>query len=173
MTQPQDILDFWFPPGLDADEETHRRQFEFWFGGGANSPIAQRFANTLEAAARGELDGWAHAPHSRLALIIVLDQFSRSLYRDSAQAYALDDKAVGLAVDGLACGFYDRLSTVWEKTFFMLPLGHSEQLALLDRCGVSTGRTGAGTIATALRLFRLAGARPPRGPGAFRSSAAS
>ena len=43
-------------------------------------------------------------------------------------------KAIGLAVEGLERGFYDTLATVWEKTFFMLPLGHSERLADLDRC---------------------------------------
>jgi uncharacterized protein (DUF924 family) len=134
MTDPDDILAFWFPPGLDADEEAHRRQFQFWFGGGANALIVQRFAATHEAAARGELDSWADEPRPRLALIIVLDQFSRSLHGGSARAYAHDEKAVGLATDGMERGFYQQLSTVWEKTFFVLPLGHSEQLDLMERC---------------------------------------
>lgn len=134
MTQAEDILAFWFPPGLDADQEAHRRQFQFWFGGGANEQIAQRFAASHETARQGLLDAWADTPRSRLALIIVLDQFSRSLHGGTAAAYAQDARAVALALDGLACGFYDRLATVWEKTFFMLPLGHSERLADLDRC---------------------------------------
>ncbi len=116
------------------DEDAHRRQFQFWFGGGANPEIARRFAGTHEDAARGALDSWAGTPHGRLALIIVLDQFSRGLHGGSAEAYAQDNKAVALALDGLACGFYQQLATVWEKTFFMLPLGHSEQLAHVDRC---------------------------------------
>ena len=49
-------------------------------------------------------------------------------------AYARDAKAIALADDGVKRGFYDALTTVWEKTFFMLPLGHSERLADLDRC---------------------------------------
>ena len=134
MTDPEDILAFWFPPGLDSDEEAHRRQFDFWFGGGANVRIAQQFAATLDAAAQGELDSWARAPRSRLALIIVLDQFSRCLHGGSAKAYAQDEKAVDLVLDGVERGFYRQLSTVWEKTFFMMPLGHSEQLALMERC---------------------------------------
>ncbi|HJT12317.1 MAG TPA: DUF924 family protein [Dongiaceae bacterium] len=134
MTQAEDILAFWFPPGLDADQEAHRRQFQFWFGGGANEQIAQRFAASHETARQGLLDAWADTPRSSLALIIVLDQFSRSLHGGTAAAYAQDARAVTLALDGLACGFYDRLATVWEKTFFMLPLGHSERLADLDRC---------------------------------------
>ena len=134
MTEAEDILAFWFPPGLDADEAAHRRQFEVWFGGGANALIAKRHAGVHAAAARGELDSWADAPRSRLALIIVLDQFSRSLHGGTAQAYAQDDKAVALSIEGIERGLYGRLANAWEKTFFILPLGHSEQLAHLDRC---------------------------------------
>jgi uncharacterized protein (DUF924 family) len=134
MTAPEDILAFWFPTGLDADEAAHRRQFQFWFGGGANALIAERYADIFAAAARGALDSWAAAPRSRLALIIVLDQFSRSLYGGTALAYAQDAKAIALTVDGLERGFHDELATVWERTFFILPLGHSERLADLDRC---------------------------------------
>jgi uncharacterized protein (DUF924 family) len=64
----------------------------------------------------------------------VLDQTSRTVYRDSAQAFAQDSKALDLAIDGLERGQYAQLATVWEKTFFVLPLGHSEQIALLERC---------------------------------------
>jgi uncharacterized protein (DUF924 family) len=134
MTEAEDILAFWFSPGLDADQAAHSRQFQFWFGGGANGQIGQRFARTHETATQGALDFWAETPRGRLALIIVLDQFSRSLHSGTALAYAQDSKAIGLAVEGLERGFYDKLATVWEKTFFMLPLGHSERLADLDRC---------------------------------------
>jgi len=134
MTGLDDVLAFWFAPGHDADQEAHRRQFRFWFGGGANEQIAQRFAGTHDAAAQGALDTRADTPRGRLALIIVLDQFSRSLHGGTALAFAQDARAIGLATDGLERGFYDKLTTVWEKTFFMLPLGHSERLADLDRC---------------------------------------
>ena len=134
MTEAEDILAFWFPPGLDASEETHRRQFQFWFCGGANALIAERYSDACKAAARGDLDSWANEARSRLALIIILDQFPRSLHGGSAAAYAQDEKAVALALDGFQCGFYDGLATVWEKTFFMLPLGHSERLDLAERC---------------------------------------
>jgi uncharacterized protein (DUF924 family) len=134
MTQPEDILAFWFPPGLDAAEETHRRQFEWWFRGGADRAIRTQYEPVLQAASRGDLDDWAYAARSRLALVIVLDQFSRTVYRDTAQAFAQDSKALALAIDGLERGHYAQLTTVWEKTFFVLPLGHSEQIALLERC---------------------------------------
>jgi uncharacterized protein (DUF924 family) len=65
MTTPEDVLAFWFPTGLDADEETHRRQFEWWFGGGADQVIVERYQPVLEAARRGELDDWADGPRGR------------------------------------------------------------------------------------------------------------
>lgn len=128
-----DVLDFWFPRGLDADEATHRRQFQWWFGGGADAQIEARFAPLAEAAAAGVLDAWAATPRGRLALIIVLDQFARSLHRGSARAHMQESRALVLALDGLDGGDYDRLATVWEKLFFAMPLSHSESLALQKR----------------------------------------
>jgi uncharacterized protein (DUF924 family) len=75
------------------------RQFEWWFRGGADSTIVERFAQLLERATRGELDHWSQWPRPRLALIIVLDQFSRSLFRDTARAFAQDQKALALALE--------------------------------------------------------------------------
>jgi uncharacterized protein (DUF924 family) len=65
-------------------------------------------------------------------LIIVLDQFSRSIHRGTAQAYAQDRKALALALEGIEIGHYAALETPWEKTFFFLPLGHSEELGHLE-----------------------------------------
>jgi uncharacterized protein (DUF924 family) len=132
MATPEDILAFWFPPGLDADEATHRLQFQWWFDGGANGAILARYRPVLEAACRGELS-WAKTPRGRLALIIVLDQFSRTVWQGTAQAFAQDFLAQQLALEGLECGHYAELATVWQKTFFVLPLGHAEQLELLER----------------------------------------
>jgi uncharacterized protein (DUF924 family) len=134
MTTPEDILDFWFPPRLDADEPTHRHQFEWWFRGGADAAILARFRPVLEAACRGELDGWAATPRGRLALIIVLDQFPRTVWRGTPQAYAHDLRAQHLTLEGLARGHYEQLAAVWERTFFVLPLEHAEELDLLERC---------------------------------------
>jgi uncharacterized protein (DUF924 family) len=108
-------------------------QFKWWFGGGADNTIVERFLPLLESAARGELDHWANDPRSRLALIIVLDQFSRSAYRNSPRAYAQDPKALALSAEGLDNGHYAALQTPWEKTFFIVPLGHSEELPKHDR----------------------------------------
>jgi uncharacterized protein (DUF924 family) len=123
------VLRFWFPPELSADHATMVGQFEWWFRGGADAAIVEQFTGLLGRAARGELDDWSQRPRSRLALIILLDQFSRSVHRGSARAFAQDQKALALALEGLEIGHYGVLETPWEKTFFFLPLGHSEELA--------------------------------------------
>jgi uncharacterized protein (DUF924 family) len=129
----EDVFSFWFPDLGTADHARMVRQFEWWFRGGADSAINERFSLLLERAIRGELDHWSKSPRPRLALIIVLNQFSRSLYRDTARAFAQDQKALGLAVEGIEIGQFAALETPWEKTFFFLPLGHSEQLSHLER----------------------------------------
>ena len=126
-----EVLDFWFPAGLDRDEATHRAQIMRWFRGGTNDEIQARFVPTLEAAARGALDHWASTPRGRLALILVLDQFSRAVFTD-ARAYANDARAQQLAVEGLERS-EEHVLPVWERLFFVLPLGHSEDLALQER----------------------------------------
>ncbi len=103
-----------------------------WFRSGADADIIAHFAPLLEQAKVGKLDGWALKPESRLALIIILDQFSRSLYRGTPQAFAQDSKACTLALEGLEIGHYKALATPWEKTFFLLPLGHSEKIENLN-----------------------------------------
>jgi uncharacterized protein (DUF924 family) len=129
------VLGFWFPAGAGSDLETHRRFWEWRMRGGAHAAIVERFAELTERAARGELDALARTPRGRLALIVVLDQFSRSVWADSPRAFAQDAKAVALVMEGLANGHYDALATPWEKTFFIIPLGHCEgpgHLARLD-----------------------------------------
>jgi uncharacterized protein (DUF924 family) len=129
----EDVLEFWFPTPMPSDKAAVIRQSEWWFRGGADAAILERFQPLLERAARGELDEWSSSPRSRLALIIVLDQFSRTVYRGTARAFAQDAKALALALEGLDNGHCAALATPWEKTFFVVPLGHSEELANLER----------------------------------------
>jgi uncharacterized protein (DUF924 family) len=128
----EDVLLFWFPERLISDHAAAVRRFEWWFGGGSNAVVAERFAPLLERAVRGELDHWSDSARSRLALIIVLDQFPRSVHRGRAQAFAQDQKALALALQGIEIGHYAALEMPWEKTFFFLPLGHSEELTHLE-----------------------------------------
>jgi uncharacterized protein (DUF924 family)/uncharacterized protein YjiS (DUF1127 family) len=136
MTENQDwrtVYDFWFPPGLEqADAERHGRMAGWWFGGGANAQLAP-FAPVLEAARRGRLDHWLATPLGRLSLIIVLDQFPRGLFAGKPEAYACDPQALRIAEAGLHNGHYDALTKPWEKTFFFLPLGHTEGPDHLER----------------------------------------
>lgn len=131
--ESEDVLRFWFPELSAADHARMVRQFEWWFGGGADAAITEQFPLLLERATRGELDHWSKWLRPRLALIIVLDQFSRSIYRDTARAFAQDQKALALALEGIEIGHFTALETPWEKTFFFLPLGHSEELSHLER----------------------------------------
>jgi uncharacterized protein (DUF924 family) len=133
IQEAEDVLKFWFPDLAGADHARMVRQFEWWFRGGTDSEIAERFPLLPERATRGEPDAWSAWPRSRLALILVLDQFSRSLYKGTARAFAQDPKALALSLEGLEVGHFQALETPWEKTFFLLPLGHSEELAHLNR----------------------------------------
>jgi uncharacterized protein (DUF924 family) len=130
--QFENVLQFWFPSQLNDDRATMVRQWDWWFRGGGDADIIEHFSFLQERAARHELDDWSREPQSRLALIIVLDQFSRTVHRGTPQAYAQDSKACALALEGIEIGHYTALSTPWEKTFFFLPLGHSEELGNLE-----------------------------------------
>jgi uncharacterized protein (DUF924 family) len=126
------VLQFWFPRLENASLATMVRQWEWWFRGGADADKIAPFIPLHQQARRGEFNNWCCKPRSRLALIIILDQFSRTLYPNQAQAFEQDPKACSLALRGLEVGHYEALTTPWEKTFFLLPLGHSEDLHNLD-----------------------------------------
>jgi uncharacterized protein (DUF924 family) len=136
MDSLEDLLTYWFPEDdvFDADQETFGRQMRWWFQGGPeiDTEITERFGGVLEQARRGELDSWAETRRGRLALIVVLDQFSRNVYRGSSLSYAQDEKALELAVEDIDTGM-DRELGPMEQTFFWMPLAHSEDLALQDR----------------------------------------
>jgi uncharacterized protein (DUF924 family) len=122
------VHDFWFPPGLDeADAAAHRRMFAWWFGGGANADLP-RFAPVLAAARAGRRDAWRATPRGRLSLLIVLDQFPRGLFAGTpdAYAYASDHAARRIAEEGLWNGHYAALDRPWEKTIFLMAIGHAE-----------------------------------------------
>jgi uncharacterized protein (DUF924 family) len=118
-TTPEDILKWWFSP----------TQRPLWYAKDADfdAQIRQRFLTVYEAARAGELDDWRQAPESLLALIIVLDQFARNMFRDSALAFAADHQAVLLTKEGLKKGF-DHHLTSQQLDFLMMPLMHSELL---------------------------------------------
>jgi len=126
MTTADDVLAYWFAPGPQRAAR--------WFRGDAatDADCRQRFASTLDAATRGELDGWSATPRGRLALIVVLDQFSRNIHRGTPRAFAQDARALALCLDGLARGD-DRTLGPDERGFFYLPLEHAEDAAMQAR----------------------------------------
>ena len=127
MIQPTDVLDFWFHR-FAADTPTEER-LRLWFQGGdaIDREIGVRFGEALPRAAAGDYDSWAATPRDRLALLVLLDQFSRNLYRGTARAFANDAKALTLAREGIEQGHDQALEPV-ERLFFYLPFEHSEQI---------------------------------------------
>ena len=134
IVDPEEILSYWFPPGYDADSETLQQQVVRWFLGGpeVDQEITELFTPVLEQARQGELDWWADTPRGRLALIIVLDQFSRSVYKGTPLAYAQDPAALQLALSGTEVGMERDLSLM-ERLFFTLPIAHAEGPDLAER----------------------------------------
>jgi uncharacterized protein (DUF924 family) len=115
---------------LEDTAVTARERARLWWSKNPelDNEIRRRFENCVIKAGSGELDHWASNPQDRLALILLTDQFPRSIYRDSAKAFAFDTKALSLARDGVDLGFDNALRSL-EKVFFYLPLEHSELLA--------------------------------------------
>jgi len=119
---PATVLDFWF-----AGDPTVWRPFWFTKDTGLDAACAA-FLATRQAALDGALDFWAETPRGALALLILLDQMSRNLFRDSAQAFAADPQAHAIASAALARGFDAALTPV-ERVFVYLPFEHTETLA--------------------------------------------
>jgi uncharacterized protein (DUF924 family) len=126
MYSPDDVLAFWFPDnGHQNSPETHGAFWNERMQGGMDEVIIRDFADLTLAAARGQLDHWADTAPGRLALLIALDQFPRSLWRDTPAAYAQDIKATRLALEGIANGDFDALRP-WEQAFFVISISHCE-----------------------------------------------
>lgn len=125
-TRQQEVLDFWFPDtGFWESREGFGAFIEARMYGGMDAAIADRFADLTVAAARGELDGWAQTPRGRLALLIALDQFPRSLWRDTPAAFGQDIKAARLCLEGIANGHASQLHPC-ERLFFVVAISHCE-----------------------------------------------
>jgi uncharacterized protein (DUF924 family) len=124
-TTPRDILDFWFDPASEAHWFARDEAFD--------QQIRARFGDTLEAARQRELDHWATTPEGWLALLIVLDQFSRNLHREDPRAWASDRQTQTLALAGIARGDDQQLEPL-QRVFAYMPLEHAEDLALQRHC---------------------------------------
>ena len=117
IVRPEAVIKFWFE---DTDPE-------FWWKKDADFDqlIDERFEITHHMATQGALAPWRETPLGRLAEIIVLDQFSRNLYRDSPLAFAYDEQALALAEEAIQANADEELETK-QKIFLYLPFMHSE-----------------------------------------------
>lgn len=116
----QDVLAFWF--------ETLSSRQHFAKDAALDAQIRARFGATLDAAARGELQGWRTDAPGRLAEVLVLDQFPRNIHRDTPLAFACDALALRLARELVALGL-DGALPVPQRAFAYIPYMHSEDLA--------------------------------------------
>ncbi len=130
MNSADELVTFWLDAGPDK-----------WFtqDDAFDEAIRERFEGTHHAAARGELDGWAATPEGALALVLLLDQVPRNIYRNSAHAYATDPLARIQAGNALARGDDQQVQEILRQ-FFMLPFEHAENLADQDRAVALAGK---------------------------------
>ena len=128
------VLTFWLEDGLERGWPSRNLQ-DKWFRGGAalDQTIARDFGDGVRSALAGEFATWEQRPLERLALIVLLDQFTRNMFRAQAQAFAGDARAQALVLDGISRG-WDRQLPLVGTVFFYMPLMHAEDLALQDHC---------------------------------------
>ncbi len=117
---PADVVKFWFGDGSPAAVK------KWWTRDpGFDAQIRERFGELRERAVRGELDSWRTSAHGGLALIVLLDQFSRNMFRDDARAFSSDEQALVVARELHASGTFNELTPL-ERSVALMPFMHSE-----------------------------------------------
>lgn len=129
--QAQDVLDFWF---LAPDNPGHGQSRAEWFrkDDAFDAQIRERFGALIDTAIDGGLRDWAATPRGALALILVLDQFTRNVYRDTPRAFAGDPQALELAVALTQSGQDQQLEPTL-RAFVYMPFEHAEDLVMQAR----------------------------------------
>lgn len=132
ISKVSQILEFWFGNPSDRDYGKSR---QVWFAKDSefDRQLQTQFLTDCELAAAGKLDSWKDSPASCLALIILLDQFPRNIFRSTPQAFATDDRALEIAKYAIDRG-YDRQLLPVQRWFVYLPLEHSENLKDQNHC---------------------------------------
>lgn len=126
MSSPEAILTFWFG---DPSEPTYGNPRQVWFRKDPrfDAEIRWRFEADYQQAAAGKLQHWSHTPYPCLALLLLLDQMPRNMYRQTPQAFATDPLALQVAQYAVARGF-DQTFLPVQRWFVYLPFEHSEDL---------------------------------------------
>ena len=134
MEEAEEILSFWFGE-LDARGCASREQRERWWTKSEDfdQTIRSRFSGIYDSIVAGKRESWRNAPRTALAYVIVLDQFSRNMFRGTPKMFAADALAREACREGLDSGFDAELAFD-ERVFFYLPLEHSEDIRDHQRC---------------------------------------
>lgn len=142
IASPASVLAFWRAAGSEK-----------WFKKDAafDDDIRTRFLETYEAAAAGQLSDWEQTAEGALALVIVLDQFPRNMFRGDARTYATDPQARAAAERAILRGF-DRTVPLSDRQFFYLPFEHSEAMSDQERCCALFAATGDADLLKWARL---------------------
>jgi uncharacterized protein (DUF924 family) len=149
MNNAEQVLDFWFG-ACGADGSLDPAKQKMWFGDGRkyDAEIREKFGALHERASRGELEEWAETPRGRMALVILFDQMSRHIHRDTPRAFAQDPAAQKLALDGINRNV-DRELIPAQRAFFYIPFEHAEDIELQRlgvRCFDGLARTAAAQV---------------------------
>ena len=131
MTSAADVLDFWFLPSGDPGHDRFRAE---WFRKDAafDDTIRARFGDAVESALASGFADWEASADGALALILLLDQFTRNLFRDTARAFAGDARALAVAHGMVASGRDKNLPPI-RRWFVFMPFEHSESLLDQER----------------------------------------
>jgi uncharacterized protein (DUF924 family) len=134
MVDYQPILSFWFGT-LDARGQATPEVMARWFrpDDAFDQEIRDRFGAEHAAVLGGRRDAWLTSPRGRLAYVLVLDQFTRNMFRGTAAAFSADDRAFDAAIGGITRGM-DQKCSIGERPFYYMPLMHSEDLAAQTMC---------------------------------------
>ena len=123
-TSSSAVLAFWFEDS--KPEQWYRKDAAF------DDAIRDKFEPTIAAGLASRLDGWADSTEGCLALILLLDQFTRNIYRDSPRAFSGDDMALALSLRCIDRDYIAHEDATWRQ-FMLMPMMHSEDLAVQDR----------------------------------------
>ena len=126
-------INFWFADTLDGGDIG--AQNKIWFGASATTDATLRrlFGDQVRQAIAGDLHHWCQQPVSTMALVLLLDQFTRNIFRGDARAFSGDELACSTVKQAIAAGV-DRQLPILYRTFFYMPLEHSESLADQQQC---------------------------------------
>jgi uncharacterized protein (DUF924 family) len=123
---PESVIAFWFPDGDAPSAQEHQRLWTWRLRGGAHQEVVTRYAALTARAAASELQAWADRATGRLALILVLDAFTRAVGSGTPRAWSGGAAARDLCLQGLANGHFDALPRLWHQAAFVSPLEQAE-----------------------------------------------